>query len=100
MRKTRAERTLRNFDLRRPAHAPRKPEPTLRGAGRPLKPPDPLRTTELTTRYGSSSPTTTRSFGGDYTPSWTSTQDWKWWAKQSMAPRQSTSPIACDPTWC
>ena len=46
MRKTRVERTLRNFDLRRPAHAPRKPEPTLRGAGRPLKPPDPLRTTE------------------------------------------------------
>jgi DNA-binding NarL/FixJ family response regulator len=46
MRNTRVERTRRNLDLRRPAHAPRKPEPTLRGAGRAQQLPDPLRTTE------------------------------------------------------
>ena len=46
MSNSRVERTRRNLDLRRPAHAPPKPEPTLRGAGRALKLPDPLRPTE------------------------------------------------------
>ena len=46
MSNCRVERTRRNLDLRRPAHAPPKPEPTLRGAGRALKLPDPLRPTE------------------------------------------------------
>ena len=46
MRNTRVERTRRNLDLRRPAHARRKPEPALRGAGPTLKLPNPLRRTE------------------------------------------------------
>jgi two-component system, NarL family, response regulator LiaR len=46
MRNTRVERTRRNLDLRRPAHARPKPESTLRGAGRAPKLPNPLRRTE------------------------------------------------------
>jgi DNA-binding NarL/FixJ family response regulator len=46
MRNTRVERTRRNLDLRRPAHAPPKLESTLRGAGRAPKLPDTLRQTD------------------------------------------------------
>jgi len=46
MKNTRVERTRRNLDLRRAAHAPPKPESTLRGAGRAPKLPNPLRRTE------------------------------------------------------
>ncbi len=42
----RVERTRRTRDLRRVAHAPYHPEPTLRGAGRTLKLPDPRRPME------------------------------------------------------
>ena len=53
MSNCRVERTRRNLDLRRSAHAPHEPEPalrgagpTLRGAGRVLKLPDSLPPTE------------------------------------------------------